>query len=178
MFDERNVYTLTLLDIQGRKVCLDTYKNKILIIVNLESLDGFANQSLLALKHFKEEDFSNIYEILIFPITDYLRPDQCKREFLKEFFIPYKNELKLFDFISINNKHTLFEYLFSIYTEWRGNALRSNFSKFVVYDGKIVHLYNSNESPMHSDDVLRRFKKKREYVFGEKKNENESNNFY
>lgn len=177
MFKEKDIYKLTLIDIHGRKLSLEPFKNKVLIIVNLESLDGFAKQTLLHLKHFKEEDFSDTFEILVFPVSDYLRSDQCKREVVKEFFLPFKNELKLFDFISLNGKNVLFEYLFCIFKEWRGNELRCNLGKFVVYNGKVIHFYKSNELPLHSDDELRMFRKKRS-VDEKKKKKEEEENFY
>ncbi|KCZ78522.1 hypothetical protein H311_00442 [Anncaliia algerae PRA109] len=178
MMTKEDFYSLTVLDIYGRKVKLDTFRERVCIIVNLESLDGLATQTLLRLKHFKEEDFNNVFDILVFPIADYLRSEQTRRIVLKDFFKPYTPELHLFDCISISKGHPLFEYLYSCNKGWKGNELRYNFTKFVVYRGEVIHTYKPNEIPLHSDKELKMFHQKKKVEINNQPESEPENDFY
>ena len=72
--DADEFYEIKVTDISGRNLEMKKHKGRMLIIVNMESVDGFAEKSLRKLSEFKDEDINNAFDVLIFPCKEFLHP--------------------------------------------------------------------------------------------------------
>lgn len=172
------IYDINVKDIDGSNVSLANYKGKVLLIVNVASKCGLTPQyEGLETLYLKYKDKG--LEILAFPCNQFLGQEPGTNEEIQSFCTTtYNVTFPMFDKIEVNgeNESPLYTYLkeqapFKGYPEGseefaamldeihqktgtgfgQGNAIRWNFSKFLVSkDGKTILRFE----PMVTPDLL------------------------
>ncbi len=148
---ETSVYEFTMRNIDGENVKLDTYKGKVLLIVNVASKCGYTPQyeGLEAL-YQKNKDSGLV--ILGFPANNFMSQEPGTEAEIKEFCsTKYKVTFPMFAKISVKgeDQHPLYTYL----TNKRSNPefagdISWNFNKFLVdRQGKVVARFGSKDTP-------------------------------
>lgn len=148
---EKSVYEFTLKDIDGNEVKLDTYKGKIVMIVNVASKCGYTPQyeGLEAIyKKYKDQGFV----ILGFPANNFLGQEPGTEKEIKEFCsTKYGVTFPMFSKISVTGKdqHPLFTFLTSKESNPNfGGDISWNFNKFLVDRGaNIVARFATSDKP-------------------------------
>lgn len=134
-------YKLSANMLQGQNVPLDTYKGKVVLVVNTASKCGLTPQyeglETLYRKHKKEG-----LVILGFPCNQFGNQEPGGRKEIEEgCLINYGVSFPIFDKVDVNgdNTHPLFKYLKSELGGLFGSRIKWNFTKFLIdADGKPV----------------------------------------
>lgn len=149
--DDMSIYDFNVVDIDGKEISMNQYKNKVLLIVNVASECGFTPQyeGLEKLyQTYKEEDFM----ILGFPSNQFGKQEPASNEKIK-FFCQgtYDVHFDMFSKIDVNGKNTapLYKYLKK---EQGGflwiDSIKWNFTKFLVDSkGNIIKRYAPSTKP-------------------------------
>lgn len=145
-----NIYDFKVKDIQGNDVSLDAYKGKVLLIVNTATKCGFTPQYKdlqdLYLK-YKDQGF----EILDFPCNQFGSQAPGSNEELADFCeMKYKTTFKTFAKIDVNgdNADPLYKYLKSSSKGFLGEAIKWNFTKFLIdKEGNVLDRYAPITNP-------------------------------
>lgn len=146
-----NVHQFKVNDINSKEVALSSFKGKTLIIVNTASKCGFTPQ-------FKElEELYQQYKdqglvVLGFPCNQFMNQDPGTNEEILSFCeLNYGVTFPMFSKIDVNgdNAHPLYKYLTSETKTLLSEAIKWNFTKFLVdKDGNIVERYAPQVSPL------------------------------
>lgn len=146
-----SVYDFTVNDIDGKPVKLDTYKGKVVLIVNVASKCGYTPQyEGLQATYTKYKDQGLV--ILGFPANNFMGQEPGTNEEIKQFCsLKYNVSFPLFTKISVKgeDKHALYKYLTDKTTNPEfGGEISWNFNKFLVdRNGKIIARFDSKEKP-------------------------------
>lgn len=176
-----SLFKLTARDIDSNDVALETYKGKVLLVVNTASKCGFTPQY---------EDLQKLYtkykdaglEILGFPCNQFNAQEPGTSEDTKAFCaLNYGVSFPIFEKVEVNGSdaHPVFKYLKDTapfegvdlshptnkiidkiltekYPEFRmGSAIRWNFTKFLIdRDGNVVKRFESSVEPMDLADHI------------------------
>jgi len=154
---EKSVYEFTMKDIDGKQVKLDTYKGKVVMIVNTASKCGYTPQyeGLQAL-YDKYKDKGLV--ILGFPANNFMGQEPGTEEEIKEFCTTkYKVTFPMFAKISVKgeDQHPLYNFLTNKATnpQFAGD-ISWNFNKFVLdRNGNVVARFGSKDAPQ-DDNVV------------------------
>ncbi len=154
---EKSVYEFTMKDIDGKQVKLDTYKGKVVMIVNTASKCGYTPQyeGLQAL-YEKYKDKGLV--ILGFPANNFMGQEPGTEEEIKEFCTTkYKVSFPMFAKISVKgeDQHPLYNFLTNKTTDpaFSGD-ITWNFNKFVLdRNGNVVARFGSKDTPQ-GDNVV------------------------
>lgn len=146
-----NIYDLTMQDIDGKAVCLEAFKGKVLLIVNVASKCGFTGQyeGLEQLyKTYKDQGLV----ILGFPANNFMRQEPGTEAEIKNFCtLTYGVTFPMFAKISVRGKdiHPLYQYLTSKADNAQfGGRISWNFNKFLVSrTGAIIGRFGSRTKP-------------------------------
>lgn len=159
-----NFHSLVAVDAGGRTVRFKAFKDKVCIVVNLESMDDFVMKSLRSLANFKDQDRGN-YEILIFPSREHLPVEYQRIGAISKVVSAYSHSLRLFTYTKVdgNRIHPLYLFLSDNSPCWFKPGLRSNFTKFVIdRAGCVVYRYDPSEEMSHHDNILRKYSQRRQ----------------
>lgn len=170
-----NIYDFTANTINGKRVSLEDYRGKVLLIVNTASKCGFTPQ-FEDLQKLYENYKSEGLEILGFPCNQFAEQEPGTGDDISSFCqTNYGVSFQIFEKIEVNGKfaHPLFKYLkeaapfqgldmnnpsnrilsamikekFPEFNE--GNAIRWNFTKFLIdRDGNVIERFESTIEPM------------------------------
>lgn len=154
---EKSVYEFTMKDIDGKQVKLDTYKGKVVMIVNTASKCGYTPQyeGLQALyDKYKEKGLV----ILGFPANNFMGQEPGTEEEIKEFCTSkYKVTFPMFAKISVKgeDQHPLYNFLTNKTTDPQFSGdISWNFNKFVLdRSGNVVARFSSKDTPL-GDNVI------------------------
>jgi len=152
---EKAVLDFTMRDIDGKDVKLDTYKGKVVMIVNTASKCGLTPQyeGLQAL-YDKYKDQGMV--ILGFPANNFMGQEPGTEAEIKEFCtLKYKVTFPMFAKISVKgeDQHPLFNFLTNKATnpDYAGD-ISWNFNKFLVdRKGKVVARFEPKVKPDSPD---------------------------
>jgi glutathione peroxidase len=148
---ERHMYDFTMKNIEGEDVKLDTYKGKVVMIVNVASKCGLTPQydGLQALySKYKDRGF----EILGFPANNFLGQEPGTEKEIKEFCtLNYNVTFPLFAKISVKgaDQHPFYTFL----TNKQSNPgfdgdIGWNFEKFLTdRNGKVIARFSPKTKP-------------------------------
>lgn len=145
------IYDYEVSDIDGKKLTLENYKNKVLLIVNTASKCGFTKQyeGLEKLyKEFKNKDFV----VLGFPCNQFAGQEPGDEAEIKNFCqLNYNITFPLFSKINVNgpDTHPLYVYLKKQAKGLLGTeAIKWNFTKFLVNKhGEVVARFAPQDAP-------------------------------
>ncbi|MBL8681912.1 MAG: glutathione peroxidase [Myxococcales bacterium] len=153
------IYDFTMDGLTGQPIALDTFKGKVLLIVNTASKCGFTPQYQgLEELHKKLKDRG--LEVLGFPCNQFGKQEPGSNDEIATFCERnYGVSFTMFDKIDVNgsNAAPLYEYLKHEAPGLLGSkAIKWNFTKFLVdRSGKVVRRYAPNTTPAEIEkDIL------------------------
>ncbi len=155
---KRSIYDFAVKDIDGRDVNLESYKGKVLLVVNVASKCGFTPQY---------EGLGKLYEayrdrglvVLGFPANNFLWQEPGTNEEIKSFCtLKYNVTFPMFAKISVkgSDRHPLYAFL----TDKQANPsvdgkISWNFNKFLVArNGRVIRQFGSRTKPL-SDELVK-----------------------
>jgi glutathione peroxidase len=126
---------MTVQNNSGELISLDTYKNKVLLIVNVASHCGFTKQ-YAGLEKLQEQYHSLGFEVLAFPCNQFGAQEPGSDAEIASFCqLNYKTTFPLFSKIDVNgpNASPLYVYLKKTAPGLLGTeAIKWNFTKFLL----------------------------------------------
>ena len=148
---EKGVYEFTMKNIDGQDVKLDSYKGKVVMIVNTASKCGYTPQ-YEGLQALYDKYKENGLVILGFPANNFMGQEPGTEAEIKEFCtLKYKVTFPMFAKISVKgeDQHPLYNFLTNKATnpDFAGDV-SWNFNKFLVdRTGKVVARFGSKDAP-------------------------------
>lgn len=142
---EKSVWDFSVKTIDGQDVKLDTYKGKVLLIVNVASKCGYTPQyEGLQAVYSKYKDQGLV--ILGFPANNFMGQEPGTNEEIKTFCqTKYNVSFPLFAKISVKGENIapLYQFLTS-----QAGEVTWNFNKFLIgKDGKLIKHFESKDKP-------------------------------
>lgn len=149
----QDMYSIPLKTIEGKSTTLDSYKGKVLLIVNTASKCGFTPQykDLQSLyDSYKDKDLV----VLGFPSNDFKEQEPGTNDDIKQFCqLRYGVTFPLFDKASVTGEaiQPLYKYLLSIMPEEDKGEVKWNFEKIVLdKKGQVRGRFGSFVNPKNS----------------------------
>jgi len=156
-----SIYEFAAKDIDGNQVSLDKYRGHVVLIVNVPSQWGFTDKNYKQLQelHTKYAESAGL-RILAFPSNQFGNQEPGTDAEIKEFATgKYGAQFDLFSKINVNGNdaHPLWKYLKSKQAGFLFDAIKWNFTKFLVNkQGIPVARYAPNQEPMSFEkDIIR-----------------------
>jgi len=148
---EKSVYEFTMKSIDGQDVKLDTYKGKVVMIVNVASKCGFTPQ-YEGLEGLYEKNKDKGFVILGFPANNFLSQEPANDAEIKEFCsLTYHVSFPMFSKISVKgpDQHPLYTLLTNKESDPDfAGEISWNFNKFLLdKNGKVVARFGSKDTP-------------------------------
>ena len=151
-------YNLSAKDISGSMVSMDSYKNKVVLVVNVASACGLTDQyeGLSDLYHKYHKDG---LEILGFPCNQFGQQEPGSEQEIKEFCqsrfaVPFA----LFSKIEVNgpNTHPIYSYLKSEMQGASSADIEWNFAKFLLdRNGKVLERFSPKTAPSQMEAAIK-----------------------
>lgn len=145
-----SIYNYKVKDANGKDVNLKEYEGKVLLIVNTATGCGFTPQ-YKGLQELYDKYKKKGFEILDFPCNQFGNQAPGTEDEIHEFCtLNYNTTFPLFQKIKVNGKEEepLYSYLKSEQKGTLGNAIKWNFTKFLVdRTGKVVERYSPMTEP-------------------------------
>lgn len=147
-----NIYDFKVKDSKGNEIGLDSYKSKVMLIVNTASKCGFTPQ-YEGLQKLHDQYHQKGLEILAFPCNQFAKQESGSNQEIQEFCqINYGLKFPVMAKIDVNGETAdpLYKYL----KEEKGGgllgkAIKWNFTKFLVdKNGKVVKRFASTVKPL------------------------------
>ncbi|MEZ4691493.1 MAG: glutathione peroxidase [Ignavibacteria bacterium] len=149
----KNIYDISVINMDGDTVKLSDYKGKVLMIVNVASKCGYTSQ-YEGLENIYQKYNEKGFEILAFPCNDFGGQEPGTNEEIRTFCeTKFNVTFPLFDKIEVlgDNKSPLYERL--INNSEPAGDIGWNFEKFIISkDGDIIARYKSKVTP-ESDEI-------------------------
>ncbi|MBZ0178400.1 MAG: glutathione peroxidase [Melioribacteraceae bacterium] len=151
----KSIYEFVVKDINGNDVELSTYKDKVLLIINVASECGYTPQ-YEGLQSLYDKYKSEGFEILAFPCNDFGGQEPGTNEEIQEFCSAnFGVTFNLFDKIKVlgDEKVPLYEMLINNPSTENGD-IKWNFEKFLISkNGEVVARYRSAVEPLNDEIV-------------------------
>lgn len=145
-----SLYELKAIRNDGKEECLDTYKGKVLLVVNTASQCGFTPQ-YRGLQELYTKYREKGFEVLGFPCDQFGHQEPGSDEEIRSFCERnFGVTFPLFKKIEVNgdNTHPVFEYLKKNAPGLLGERIQWNFTKFLVDgQGKVIKRYAPTTTP-------------------------------
>lgn len=152
-----SVYDFTMKSIDGKDIKLESYKGKVILIVNTASKCGFTKQYEGLQELYQKYEKEGLV-ILGFPANNFLNQEPEDNQTIQKFCsLTYGVTFPMFEKISVAGKdiHPLYKYLTdkTMNPEF-GGKISWNFNKFLISkEGKIINRFGSTTKPMDEDLV-------------------------
>ncbi len=146
-------YNLNLKSIEGKEQRLESFKGKVLLIVNTASKCGFTSQ-YKALQKIHEQYSSQSFSVLGFPSNDFGKQEPGSNEEIKKFCsLNFGVTFPMFARGSVSGPEK--QSLFKMLTDEGDPALRGeiawNFEKFLIdKNGTLRYRFSSSTTPENS----------------------------
>lgn len=131
---EQSFYNLKATTLQGKEVCMDQFKDKVVVVVNTASKCGFTPQYEGLEAMYKEYKDKGLV-ILGFPCNQFGNQEPgTEKDIAEGCLINYGVSFPMFAKVDVNgdNAHPLFKYLKKELKGTLGNQVKWNFTKFVI----------------------------------------------
>ena len=153
---EKSMYEFTMKNIDGQNVKLDTYKGKVVMIVNVASKCGYTSQ-YEGLQALYEKYGDQGFVILGFPANNFMGQEPGTEAEIKEFCsTKFHVTFPMFAKISVmgTDQHPFYTFLTNKDSNpGFGGEISWNFNKFLTdRNGKVVARFGSKDAP-ESDAV-------------------------
>lgn len=142
-----NFYGFSANNIDGKTVDMETYKGRVVLVVNTASKCGFTPQFA------QLEELNKTYgevglSILGFPCNQFANQESGSNHEIAQFCqLNYGVTFDMFEKIQVNgdSAHPLFKYLKKQAKGFLGNDIKWNFTKFLIdSEGNVVKRYSPN----------------------------------
>ncbi|UYV68639.1 hypothetical protein LAZ67_6000308 [Cordylochernes scorpioides] len=132
--ETQTIYDFTVKDIDGNDVSLDKYKDHVVLIVNVASDCGYTSTNYPALEELYNKYKERKFAILAFPCNQFGSQEPGTNQEIKNFVKRYPVTFDMFSKIDVNgnNEAPLYNYLKKIQGGYFGNAIKWNFTKFLI----------------------------------------------
>jgi len=146
-----DIYQFNATSIKGQEVSLETYKDKVVIIVNTASKCGLTPQYTELEEIFKQKKDQGLV-ILGFPCNQFGKQEPGSDDAISSFCqVNYGVSFPMFSKIEVNGKevHPLFQYLKNKTPGFLGTkSIKWNFTKFLIdRNGMPIRRFAPKESP-------------------------------
>jgi glutathione peroxidase len=152
-------YQLKAKDIQGKEVEMDTYKGKVVMVVNTASECGFTPQFEGLEKLYKEYKDDG-FVVLGFPCNQFGKQEPGDEKSIAEgCVVNYGVTFPMFSKVDVNGKdaHPLFKYLKKELGGLLGSKIKWNFTKFLLdREGKPVKRFAPITKPENMEEDIKR----------------------
>ncbi|MGL4952143.1 MAG: glutathione peroxidase [Mycoplasma sp.] len=152
-----NIYDFKILNNKGVEIDFNTYKGKVLLIVNTATRCGFTKQ-YAELQSLYEELKNSNFEILDFPCNQFLMQAPGTDQEIENFCsINYHTTFERFKKIDVNgkNQHAIYEFLKSNDHENKSKRIKWNFTKFLIdKNGDIVKRFDPAITPFEMKEII------------------------
>lgn len=152
-----NIYDFKVKTMRGIEEDLSKYKDKVLLIVNTASKCGFTPQ-YKGLEELYKKYGNEKFVVLGFPCDQFNHQEPGTNDEIKNFCeINFGVTFPLFDKINVKGKnaHPLFKYLCEEQSGLLTNAVKWNFTKFLVDSkGNVVNRYAPTIEPEKIDSEI------------------------
>ncbi|KAK6120092.1 hypothetical protein DH2020_046222 [Rehmannia glutinosa] len=157
---EKSIHDFTVKDSKGKDVNLDTYKGKVLLVVNVASKCGFTNSNYTQLTELYSQYKDKGFEILAFPCNQFLNQEPGSSEEAEQFACTrFKAEYPIFQKVKVNGPDAapVYKFLKSSKGGFFGSSIKWNFTKFLVdKDGRVIKRYGTTTSPSAITDDIKK----------------------
>lgn len=155
-----NLYEFTVKTIDGQTVAMETYRGKVLLIVNVASKCGFTSQYAGLEALYRRYQYKG-FAILGFPCDQFAHQEPGSEAEIQSFCsLTYEVTFPLFAKIEVNGSgaHPLYKYLKEAQPGLFGSeAIKWNFTKFLVNrEGQVLKRYAPTDTPEKIESDLRR----------------------
>jgi glutathione peroxidase len=129
-----NFYQFTARSLQGKEICMECYKGKVVLVVNTASKCGFTPQfeGLESIyRQYKDKGFV----ILGFPCNQFGNQEPgTEKEISEGCLINYGVSFPMFSKIEVNgrNAHPIYKFLKDKLHGFFGKSIKWNFTKFLI----------------------------------------------
>ncbi|MFZ4581216.1 MAG: glutathione peroxidase [Paludibacter sp.] len=152
-----NFYSFNATTLQGKEASMETYKDKVILVVNTASKCGFTPQyEGLEKLHKTYKDKGLV--ILGFPCNQFGNQEPgSEKEIAEGCLINYGVSFPMFSKVEVNgdNAHPIFKYLKSELKGTFGNNVKWNFTKFVIdRNGKPVKRFAPITKPENMTEYI------------------------
>lgn len=152
------IYDFTVQDNKGKEVSLSKYKGKVLLIVNTATGCGFTPQ-YKGLEELYKRYNSEGFEVLDFPCNQFGHQAPGSDEEINSFCeLKYDTSFPRFKKIDVNgeNESPLYEWLKKEKGGIFGNAIKWNFTKFLVdRNGYVIERYSPTTPPSKIENKIK-----------------------
>lgn len=153
-----SIYSISATSIEGNSVSFDTYRNKVLLIVNTASLCGFTPQ-YQGLQALYDRYADRGLVVLGFPCNQFGQQEPGNSEQIQSFCeTRFGVSFPLFQKIEVNgsNAHPLYQYLRKAAPGILGTeGIKWNFTKFLIdRSGNVVKRYSPMAKPENLEKDL------------------------
>lgn len=156
---KKNFYSYSAIDLQGRETKMESFKGKVILIVNTASECRFTPQleGLEALyRKYGEQNFI----VLGFPCNQFGKQEPGDEKSIAEgCVINYGVTFPMFSKVEVNGKdsHPLFKYLKNELGGFFGSRIKWNFTKFLIdKTGKPVHRFAPTKKPEKLEPYIKK----------------------
>jgi len=159
----QSIYDLKVKTIEGKETTLETYKGKVMLVVNVASKCGYTPQyeGLEALyKKYKEKGLV----VLGFPCNQFASQEPGSEAEIQNFCrVNFGVTFPMFAKINVNGEqtHPFYRYLKSQQPGFLGSeSIKWNFTKFLVdKEGKVVDRFGSSTKPKSLEEAIEKLLK-------------------
>ena len=153
-----SIYDFKATDIDGQERELKEFEGKVLLVVNTASKCGFTPQ-FQGLETLYERMNGEGFEVLGFPCGQFNDQELENAEGIKNFCeLNYGVSFSMFDKINVNGDaaHPLFKYLRKETKGLLGDAVKWNFTKFLIdRNGNVLKRYAPQVDPLDIEKDIR-----------------------
>ncbi|MFA6404252.1 MAG: glutathione peroxidase [Salinivirgaceae bacterium] len=143
-------YQFAAKSLQGEDINMETYKGKVILVVNTASKCGFTPQ-YKGLETLYEKYQKQGFVILGFPCNQFGNQEPGdEKQIAGGCLIDYGVTFPMFSKIDVNgiNTHPIYRYLKGALKGWFGNGIKWNFTKFLIdASGKPVKRFSPATKP-------------------------------
>ena len=151
-----NIYDISVKTEKGETYTLERYKGQVLMIVNTASKCGFTKQ-FTELQQLYDKYQDQGFVVLGFP-SDQFKQELATGEQAAQFCrLDYGVTFPMHDMIKVNgaDAHPLFQILTSETKGLLGQAIKWNFTKFLVdRQGNVVKRYAPKDNPLKAEQEI------------------------
>jgi glutathione peroxidase len=143
-------YNIQALDSFNQEKSMDTYKGKVLLVVNTASKCGLTPQ-FEGLEKLYQDYKSEGLEIIGFPCNQFAEQEKGTQEEILQFCqLNYGVTFEIFQKIDVkgDNQHPLFKYLTNEKKGLVGKDVKWNFTKFLIdREGRVIKRFAPTDKP-------------------------------
>ena len=152
-----NIYDFKVKDQKGNEISLDSFKGKVLLIVNTATGCGFTPQ-YKGLEELYEKYKDQGFEILDFPCNQFFHQAPGSDEEINTFCsLRYNTQFPRFKKVEVNgdNAEPLFKWLCSQNEKNKYKKIKWNFTKFLVdRNGNVINRFEPTHKPEKFEEEI------------------------